>query len=185
MNNRPCHDPRRSLRGAVGVMLLAGMLIPMLIACAHAPTIRDRRVIVLEFENSIQDESAQPLSRALAELVTAELVNQPRVAIIDRGRITSLEAFNRQQRQRTGWIRKPPQPDYLIVGAISRLNHNYIINTRIFSVSLGEFIKGSTLSKFCDREEDLYPVMQAMTQGLAFHLNILAERHDALAMSNP
>lgn len=183
MKSRACLDPSHSLRGAVIAMLLAGMLIPMLVGCAHAPTIRDRRVIVLEFENSIMDESAQPLSQSLAELVTAQLVNLDRVSIIDRGKITSLESYNRQQRQRTGLMRKPPPADYLIVGAISRLKHNYIVNTRIFSVSLGEFIKGSSLSRFCDREEDLYPVMQAITQDLAFQLKILAERHDALALS--
>ena len=172
------HVPRARLLGrcaalAVSVLALAG--------CASQPLIRDRFVVVMDFDNTLTDPKYKDLSRSLAEMMTAALINSPRVAVVERQDIRDIFARGAHSPERWYDIGRDAGVDYVIAGSISRLEENFILNARLLSVTTGRIIKGSSVERFCRREEDLYPVIQAMSGVMAYDIRVLAERFDALA----
>ena len=65
---------------------------------------------------------------------------------------------------------KKLEANYLIVGSIQRLDNNYILNARLFSVTTGEGVPGASSSKSCRRQEDLYPLIQAIASEMAYQI---------------
>lgn len=140
---------------------------------------RNRSVVVMDFENNVTDASKAVLSQSLADFLTASLANQARVTVIDRQGIQWLldEAFDKPVRWQD--VGRKVEADYLVVGSVAQLDDNFIISARIFSVPSGKIVPGSAVTRYCKREEDLYPVTQAIARIIGFNLKVLAERHDA------
>ena len=144
---------------------------------------RERRVAVLDFNNNVAAERGASLSTSLADMLTSELVNHPNVVVFDRrtlrARLTPREIAampSREAARRAGL-------DYLILGSVSRLRQNYVVSARIFSVASGEVVPGSSVTRHCKRDEDLYPVISAMARVVGLHLQELDRRHDTRARS--
>lgn len=171
--------PHRRILHLGLLCLVAAALLPLLTACAHGP--RDRRVLIMDFENSIPGgEKEAPYASALAEMVTGCLANSPRIAVLDRQDLGSL--LNRVKGPRAlSWqaIGRRANADYVIVGSIARLDQNYLVNARLLSVKTGEIVKGSSISRYAKREEDIYPAVQAICYVLGYQLKYLAELYDA------
>ena len=169
----------------IGIWIVFLSLGLLLSGSARDPLIRDRRVLVMDFENTLTDPSESDLSRGLAEMMMSSLINYPRIALIERQDLRHL--FEEAGASPTRWyeIGKKADVDYVIVGSVSRLEDNYIIHTRLLSVSTGQIVKGSSVTRYCKREEDLYDVIQRMTRLMANHLRVLAERFDAMAVGAP
>lgn len=166
-------------RGCAWV-LAAGLLA----ACAHTSATRPfRRVLVADFEAMVPSASHTNVSTSVAEWVTASLVNTPHVSVIDREGLDYL--YQQARRRPDPWrvIGRLAQADYLVVGSVSKVDRNFIIQARIFSVRTGKIVPGSSVSRSCDRLEDLYPATQALTRVLGLHLQELARRH--LQYANP
>ena len=111
-------------------------------------------------------------------MLTANLVNYPRVSVVER-----------QQNPVVGqrdWLAAGRQAgvDYVIAGSISKLNDNYILNARLLSMTTGQIVPGSSVTRSCDREEDLYPLAQAVARVLAGDLQVLSERYEAWIAQN-
>jgi TolB-like protein len=171
-----------SPRRLVWLSLVGLALAPVLLSagCATAPINGDRRVLVMNFESTVSDKNAGAYSRALAEMMTACLVNYPRVAVIERQDLRALEGSDSRP-MRWQSLGRQAGVDYVIVGSVSRLEKNFILTARLLSVRTGEIVKGSSVTRYCQREEDLYPVIQAMSRAMAAHLKYLAELYDAQA----
>jgi TolB-like protein len=165
-----------------GLLLLA---LALAVGCAHRPEIRDRRVVVMDFENTIPGPQTVPYSQALADMMTSELANYPRVAVIERQDLKNMTEDHEVRSSRWYELGRKTGADYVIVGAIARLDRNYILNARLLSVETGQIISGSSVTRYCKREDDIYPVMQAAARVMAHHIKVLAERHDALAQGPP
>jgi TolB-like protein len=173
----PCTRPAR----------LAGWLIlPMLllVGCA-SPAGRDMRVLVMNFENTVPDSKSEKYSKSLAEYMTSCLANCQRVSVLERQDLDYLLDY--AENRPTCWqkLGKKTGRDYVVVGFISRLDSNYIVNSRLLSVRTGQIVKGSSVTRYCKREEDLYPVVQSMCRFLAYQLKTLAELYDAQAGVGP
>lgn len=165
--------------------LAAAAFLPLLTSCASA--LRDRRVLVMNFENAVPGgEKEASYSNALAEMVTASLANSPRIALLDRQSLTGLLSQTAGPKALL-WqdIGRKAKADYVLVGSISRLEQNYLINARLLSVKTGEIVKGSSISRYARREEDIYPAVQAMCTVLSYQLKYLAELYDAKDQGRP
>ena len=173
---------------ALRISLPLLLLLIWTLGCAHKPVIRDRRVLVMDFQDTtaVAAGAAQSdRSRSLADTLTAELVNYPRVGVIERQDLKGLVG-GRNPRD-TPWqeLGRRAGADYVIIGSFDMLNANHIINARILSVETGQLVNGSSVTRSCRREEDLYPLMQAIARVLAGHVKVLAERYDALELGQP
>ena len=56
--------------------------------------------------------------------------------------------------------------DYLVAGSVSRLDEEFIIVVRLFSVRKGLVVPGSAIQQSCHNEEEIYP----RTEAIALHL---------------
>lgn len=170
----------RRLFHFVVLCLLAGLTPALLTGCA---TIRDRRVLIMDFENTVASGNGTAnYGVSLAEMMTACLANSARIAVLDRQALGSLMARTTGARAlRWQEVGRKAQADYVIVGSIARLDQNYIINARLLSVKTGEIVKGSSVTRYAKREEDIYPSVQAICHVLSYQLKYLAELYDARA----
>lgn len=168
-------------RSAFFLGLALAMLLPQLTGCASA--VRDRRVLIMNFENGVPgSEQTAPYSISLAEMMTACLANSPRVAVLDRQDLAGLISRATGPKQ-ISWrdVGRRAGADYVIVGSIAKLDRNYLINARLLSVSTGVIVKGSAVTRYARREEDIYPAVQAICYVLSYQLKYLAEMYDAMA----
>ena len=159
-----------------------GSLLALLsvgVGCAHQPTSYDRRVLTLDFENMISDPNAANLGGTLADMLTMNLANHPRIAIVERQSNPALKNLGWREAGRRANV------DYVIVGSLSRLNQNYIVAIRLLSMATGEVVKGSAVERSCNREEDLYPLVAAMGNVMAEHLKVLSQRYEAWVQQQP
>lgn len=153
--------------------------------CATSPVFHDPRVVVMNFQNTIGDHSAMNYTQSLAEMMTSCLANYPRVAIVDRQEMDDLSGKIRKDPSNWQKLARRAGIDYMIVGSIGRLDRNYIVNARLLSVATGDVVRGSSVTRYCKREEDLYPVIQAMSRILGDNLKYLAEYFEALTRGAP
>lgn len=172
--------PQRRIAHLALLCLAAAACLPLLTSCARrAP--RDRRVLIMDFENTVPGgEKEAPYSTALAEMVTGCLANSPRIAVLDRQDLGSLLSRVKGPKA-LSWqaIGERAKADYVIVGSIAKLDQNYLVNARLLSVKTGEIVKGSSISRYARREEDIYPAVQAICYVLGYQLKYLAELYDA------
>lgn len=170
------------IRPAKRFALNLGIL--MAVSCAHVNKDpipsgpRVMNVVVLDYESNISDQETLTHGRSLAEMMTASLANKPRVAMIERqelnirlNRVGRSSGGWRKLGRRTGW-------DYVVVGSISRQGRNYVISSRLLSLTTGRVVPGTAIDRACEREEDFYPVIQAIGDGLGFHIRVRAEELD-------
>lgn len=171
----------------------AGVTLPLLLllltsGCARFPLGGDRRVLVMNFENSIQETKARDYNRILAEWMTANLDHYSRnfrLTVIERQKLGGLLDGAEVNPGRWRHIGRKADADYLVVGSIGRLDRNFILTSRLYSVRDGEVIKGSSVTRYCKREEDIYPVIQAMARIQAYYVKYLADAYDAEVWGAP
>lgn len=163
-------------RWVLAAVLFAGALASG--SCQSVAPGSDRHVLVMDFETS--EESLEKYSTALAEMTTGAMANNPRVAVLERQDIRTREFgapsyYWRKMGRKVG-------ADYLMFGSIARLDDNYIVNARLYSCTTGEIVKGSSTTRACRREDDIYPSVQAISAVMAHHLKYLAELYDSMAV---
>jgi TolB-like protein len=147
------------------LLAFTGVLVMLAMAgCQMDP--RPRRVAVMEFEIAIPGEDNQHHARTVPELLTASLSNDKRIGVVERydvqqGMAAVEPGRQPQQLQKLG---RRLNADYLIEGSLSRLEENFILNARLFSVATGETVPGTSYFKSFQREEDLYPSIQSVSR---------------------
>ena len=175
-----------TIRCPLILVTMLSLSLTLAVACAwNQPKLRDRRVVVMNFENTTGGKNVQAFSVTLAEMMTGCLANYPRVVVMDRNTLETM--MTDPAMENLGWreLGRRLKVDYVIAGSVSQLNDNYIINTRLLSVRTGEIVKGTSATRYCNREEDLYPVIQSLSRIEAHHIKTLAEMYDALALGRP
>lgn len=163
-------------RKAALTLLLSLATMWLVTGCQGVKFGEDRRVLVMDFQSS--ELALDKYSKSLPELFTASLANYPRVGVLERQDVQSSDLRYRYQWRRVG---REVGAHYLLIGSINKLDENYIINARLYSIGAGQIVKGSSTTRACTREEDIYPAVQAISRIMARHLNVLAERYDAIA----
>lgn len=168
--------PHHRLLQLARLCLAAGLILPLLAGCAQ---IRDRRVLIMNFESSVPGGD-KTYASSLAEMMTSCLANSPRVVVLDRQDLAGLLSRTSGARAlRWQEIGRRAGADYVIVGSISRLDQNFIINARLLSVLTGKIVNGSSVTRYARREEDIYPAVQAICDVLSYQIKYLAELYDA------
>lgn len=172
--------PHFSLRRALLIPALAAAVLAA--SGCQFPT-APYRVGVMDFDNALNDPSTAGLSRSLAELMTANLTADPRIAVIERDDVinASLRVVpgTRRIERNTSNLRRVGRrigADYLIVGSITQLETTLILNARLFSVRTGTAVPGASQTKYGRRLEDLYPLIQNISRFMAHQVGM---RYDA------
>lgn len=172
-------SPPSGVRLLATVAIFAALQI-LLVGCATSH--EHRRVAVLEFENTLTEPQYAQLSQSLAELMTASLANDGNIAVIERREMESAVAHksmmdflsgNSKSLRRLG---KKVGADYLVVGSVAKLQDNFVVNARLFSTATGDIVPGSSQSKACRREEDLYPCVESLARFLGYQAGNYEER---------
>lgn len=150
-------------------LLLAVLLLPV-VSCQMDP--RPRRVAVMEFEIAIPGGDDQHHAKTVPELLTASLSNDKRIGVVERfdvqqGMAAIDPGRDPQKLQKLG---RQLSADYLVEGSLSKLEDNYILNARLFSVATGETVPGTSYFKSFQREEDLYPSIQSVSRFMAYQV---------------
>ena len=161
----------RPRRNPAGIVVLLGLSVLVLAGgCATTKTSGDRRVLVLNFENTLDSMDEEGWGRTLNEMLTAELSNHPNIAIVQS---RDLSASGRD------WLDEGRRAkiDYVINGSISQIDDVYFLSARILSTHTGEIVPGSAITRPCRQKNDIYPVMKYIGYVLAHHLNVLNERY--------
>ena len=146
----------------------AGSLL-LLFSVGCRTTSVNPRIGVPDFDSTLSGEAHERLKGTMAELLTSTLVNDARVTMIERRDIESLQRGGARGKNELllKKVASKLKADYLILGSISLLEGNYILNVRLFSVRTGAAVSGSSETRYCRREEDLYPSLQAMAAFVA------------------
>lgn len=164
------HPPTLPFRPALIHALLFAVVALPLSGCQMDP--RPRRVAVMEFEIAIPGEDNQHHVKTVPELLTASLANDKRIGVVERydvqqGIATVAPGRDPQKLQKLG---RQLNADYLVEGSLSKLEDNYILNARLFSVATGETVPGTSYFKSFQREEDLYPSIQSVSRFMAYQV---------------
>lgn len=164
------HPPTPPFRPALIPVLLIALIALPAFGCQMDP--RPRRVAVMEFEIAIPGDNNQHHSRTVPELLTASLSNDKRIGVVERydvqqGLAAVDPGRDPQKLQRLG---RQLNADYLVEGSLSKLEDNYILNARLFSVATGETVPGTSYFKSFQREEDLYPSIQSVSRFMAYQV---------------
>lgn len=171
----------RRLLLTLGLLTCAWVLLAA--ACMQpVPVKRDRRVVVLDFNNTVIEPENNQLDETIADVVTAELINYPRVIVIERQDFKSRFSEGELENVPSHVLGRRANLDYMVAGSVARLDRNYVISAWLLSMATGEIVSGSAVKRSCSREEDIYPAVQALTRELAWHLKQLAERHDRMSL---
>ena len=143
------------------------------------------RVAVPDFESTLADEKLAHLPQSLAAQLSASLLAQfgdSEATVIERIDLRLQSAGSRL------WGFVDPRPptlqrlgkrlnaDYLVIGDISRLEDNFILNSNLFSVATGQVVPGTSLTRVCPREGDLFPSVQSVARFMAYQVRNYAER---------
>lgn len=166
-------------------------LVPALVAllalavaaagCQRLKPGQPRRVVVLDFASQVEDAGSAPRAQAVADLMTASLANYPRVAVVERQGLRPLMDQALNKTLTIPEFGRLAEVDYVVVGSLAKLNENLVLSARLLSVKSGQLVPGSSVTRACKREEDLYPLVQNVSRIMAHHLQVLAERYDAMA----
>jgi TolB-like protein len=153
-------------------------LVPGLLAFGCQADPRPRRVAVMEFEIAIPGGDSQHHTRTVPELLTASLSQDKRVGVVERYDVQQGLAALGEGREpaKLQQLGRRLNADYLVEGSLSKLEDNYILNARLFSVATGETVPGTSYFKSFQREEDLYPSIQSVSRFMAHQVAGYNER---------
>jgi TolB-like protein len=166
--------PARLARASRPLPILCVLVLA--VGCARAPaSSRMSRVVVLNFETNVEQAADASLGPGLADLLTVKLSNAPGVLVTERRAFQPFLGDAQRRPINWQWLGRRLRVDYIVVGSVAQLGRNYVVNTRLFDVQSGVIMNGSSLVRACDRKEDLYPTLTAMTRGITFHLAYLAD----------
>jgi TolB-like protein len=178
MNGEPTSRATRRRRSllpafAIGAIGLAGCVQPSLVP----------RVGVMNYDNALTEEGSRHFDRAIAEWLTTSLGEDPRLAVIERDEVIQSSylvdptdtyvARNVLNLRRVG---RRIGADYLIAGSIARLEGNYLLTARLYSVETSSVVPGSAMTRSCHRLEDVYSLVQATAREMADRIAERAER---------
>jgi len=152
--------------------LLLLLLALALSGCGYMP----RRLAIMDFENDTSESRYDFLSAALPEYLSASLANSRAIRLLERQDIhrylNEIDSDPSDTRRLSRWQKLGERigAEYLVAGSVSRLDRNFIITTRLFSVDKGEVVLGSAVTQACVNEYEIYHIAQTIARYLAYQL---------------
>ena len=179
---------RRTLKNLLPMLSLSLLALTLLLgsACGGAFQ-RSRRVAVVDFENLTGDPEYRYLEGAVGEYLTTYLANSGAILLRERQDINrKLEEIDNSETesarlQRWRLLGKRIEAEYIVGGSVSRLDHNFIINARLFSVSRGEVLPGSAITDTCKEDYEIYYRVNRVGAYLAAQLKARGALNDGTA----
>lgn len=146
-------------------------LLLLLAACSGTPC----PVGIMNFENATGSPKYTFLSSAIPEYLTAGLTNRPNINLRERQSIAryleEVDAMpaDSDSKRMALWqqLGRKIEADYLVAGSISRLDRNFVIIARLFSVYEGEIVPGSAITQTCIQESEIYDRSKKISDYLA------------------
>ena len=130
------------------------------LGCVRAP---ERQVCVMDFQVISADDEFDHLAEAIPEFLTAELTRTSRMRLRDpqdlARYLTGLErGWSMWDHPRLKRIGEALGTDYLVLGSVTRLGENFVIESRLFSVPKGHVVPGTAFRETCASEHvQLHP----------------------------
>lgn len=165
------------MKPTLKILLLPLLALALLLGSGCAGTFRtNRRVAVVDFENLTGDPNYRFLQGAVAEYLTTYLANSGAILLRDRQDISrkleEIDASESEAARLARWrlLGRRIGAQYLVGGAVSRLEKNFVINARMFNVARGEVVPGSAFTETCKYEYEIYDRVQRVGAYLAAQL---------------
>lgn len=145
-------------------MRYALSLLPLCLLLLSACSMTPCPVGIMNFENATGSPKYAFLSSAIPEYLTNGLANKPNIYLRERQSIAryleEVDAMpaDSDSKRMAMWqqLGRKIEADFLIAGSVSRLDHNFIIIARLFSVYDGEIVPGSAITQTCIQESEIY-----------------------------
>jgi len=133
--------------------------------CAQMST---KRVAVMDFDNLTGTDNYQFLKGAMGEYLTSYLTNSGIIMLRERQDIGVYLAevdgstWDKERYDRLRTLGKKLKVEYIVLGSVSRLEGNFVVSARLFSVKTGEVIPGTSVTQSCRQEYELYDRAQLL-----------------------
>ncbi len=127
-----------------------------------------KRVAVVDFDNLTGADNYQFLRGAMGEYLTSYLTNSGIIMLRERQDIAVCLAeidgstWDRERYDRLRTLGKKLKVEYIVLGSVSRLEGNFVVSARLFSVKKGEVIPGTSVTQSCRQEYELYDRAQLL-----------------------
>ena len=153
-------------------LYLLGIVVFLCSSCSMAP----RRVAIMDFENATGSTFNDKLKVAVPEYLTQYLSGYDSIHLLERQDIhrflAEIDADPSDTQRLSRWqkLGQKINAQYLIAGSCSRLDRNFILTARIFSVETGQVIPGSASTKTCINESEIFDRAKNIASELAYQL---------------
>lgn len=147
------------------MFFLLMLAVLVLGGCARIST---KRVAVMDFDNLTGADNYQFLKGAMGEYLTSYLTNSGVIMLRERQDIGVCLAeidgstWDKERYDRLRTLGKKLKVQYIVLGSVSRLEGNFVVSARLFSVKTGEVIPGTSVTQSCRQEYELYDRAQLL-----------------------
>ena len=147
------------------------LLALTLLGCVYQP----RSVCVLDFQIITADSEYTHLSRAIPEFLTTELANTPNLRVrepqdVDRLLSTTRQRWTLRDHSRLRGLGRALHTDYLLLGSVTRLGENFVIESRLYSVARGHVVPGTAVRETCRSEQDILVQVRSIAEQLRYQI---------------
>jgi TolB-like protein len=149
---------------------LALSLIPLgLTGCV---TTSPHSVCVLEYEIITPEPEYRYLAKAIPEFITNELANTAELRVQDPQDVERYISRRWTVRDTTRLRRlgKALGTEYFILGSVTRLGENFVIESRLFSVNRGHIVPGTAFRETCRSEQDILVQARSIADRLRYQI---------------
>lgn len=149
---------------ALALLLPAGGPLP-----PHGPPGAKKTVAVLDFDNHSGDSKYDPLGKGIAAMMISDLAAVESIQLVEREHLKDLlEELELQQSDyfdpaTASKVGRFTGADYVVVGAISAMDPNVRIDTRVLRVESGEIVKTAVAQ---GREEKFFKLQKQLSDQL-------------------
>jgi TolB-like protein len=157
----------------MGLTLASPLIIALLMcSCTFVPY----RVMIMDFEHNSKLGDEQYLVTAIPEFLTATLGNEQICRLLERQDMrTYFMTFKPELTNEGKWNKlkrfgEAIGADYLVLGSVSRLDDNYILEARLFSVRDGTIVPGTAVWQSCSSTREIFDKCRYIARFLAYQL---------------
>lgn len=149
--------------------LLPLALALVLFGCATGP----RSVCVLDYRIISGEPEYSHLARAIPEFITTELANTPNVRVRepqDVDRYLSEHRWSIWDHTRLQGLGRALHADYFILGSVTKLGGNFVIESRLYSVRQGHVVPGTAVRETCRSEQDILVEVRSIAEQMRYQI---------------
>lgn len=154
------------------VSALSLALCALALGCARSP---ERYVCVMDFQVISPDAGYEHLAEAIPEFLTDELTRTAHMRIKDpqdlNRYLTNVEQrWTLRDHARLRSLGNAMGTDYFVLGSVTRLGDEFVIESRLFSVPGGHVVPGTAFRETCGSVHDILPQVQILADHLEYQI---------------